>query len=390
MSVLHFVDYPPQDQDVLDLAQPLRGWVSSTRPIVRLEVRADGFADTAVRLSERPDVEKANAAAYRHHAGFASSLTIGQFLRGREQMRLAIVVHTNAGPPDEIPLDLVHVPLPVRKQRKFERFRDRLACPECLAPLDYAAPVFQCRRCRSAYRHNGNSADFLTADFKREFSIVPTENVSSWGYDPKILEILEADPGGLYLDCGAGCRGKYYDNVINFEIVDYPSTDVLGVGEKLPFADGSVDGVFSVAVLEHVKDPFRCAREIMRVIRPGGRLFCVAGFLSPVHAYPHHYYNMTSLGLQNLFPGFEVEETSVPLAVHACTSLAWFLRSYAAGLPPSRRRTFMKLTVNDLIELASREHLHRDPLVQELGREANFELAMATALLARKKPDRRD
>jgi hypothetical protein len=145
-----------------------------------------------------------------------------------------------------------------------------------------------------------------------------------------------------------------------------------------------------VAVLEHVKDPFRCAREIMRVIRPGGRLFCVAGFLSPVHAYPHHYYNMTSLGLQNLFPGFEVEETSVPLAVHACTSLAWFLRSYAAGLPPSRRRTFMKLTVNDLIELASREHLHRDPLVQELGREANFELAMATALLARKKPDRRD
>jgi SAM-dependent methyltransferase len=43
------------------------------------------------------------------------------------------------------------------------------------------------------------------------------------------------------------------------------------VGEDLPFADASFDVVFSNDVLEHVRDDRRSAREIVRVLRPGGR-----------------------------------------------------------------------------------------------------------------------
>ncbi len=390
MNMLHFIDYPPRDQDILDPAQTIRGWVSANRPIARISLAAGEVSDNAATLLERPDVAKANARAFTHHTGFVSSLSIADFLRGVERVDVALNVFFQDGEHEKIIFDLLYVPLTVRKKRKLERLLQRLACPECLAPLIFDEPVFKCLRCRALYRHNGNSADFLTADFKRDFSIQPTDNVSSWGYDPAILKIIGENPGGLYLDCGAGARGKYYDNVINFEIVDYASTDVLGVGEKLPFADGSIDGVFSVAVLEHVKDPFRCAREIMRVIRPGGCLFCVAGFLSPEHAYPHHYYNMTSLGLQNLFSGFEIEEKSVPIAVHPATALAWFLRSYVAGLPQQRQRAFMKMTVNDLIEMAAFGRLHSEPFVQELAPKARFELAMATAILARKPKGRQE
>ena len=74
---------------------------------------------------------------------------------------------------------------------------------------------------------------------------------------------------GLILDCGAGRRPIYYSNVVNFEIVAYDTTDVRGVGESLPFETDSFDAVFSFAVLEHVKDPFRCASEICRVLKPG-------------------------------------------------------------------------------------------------------------------------
>jgi SAM-dependent methyltransferase len=43
------------------------------------------------------------------------------------------------------------------------------------------------------------------------------------------------------------------------------------VGERLPYADAAFDVVFSNDVLEHVADDAACAREIMRVLRPGGR-----------------------------------------------------------------------------------------------------------------------
>ena len=46
---------------------------------------------------------------------------------------------------------------------------------------------------------------------------------------------------------------------------------VAGVSsEKLPFADGEFDLVYSVAALEHVPDPGRTLEELIRVLQPGG------------------------------------------------------------------------------------------------------------------------
>lgn len=44
------------------------------------------------------------------------------------------------------------------------------------------------------------------------------------------------------------------------------------LGARLPFRDGAFDAVFCTEVLEHLKDPRRCLREIRRVLAPGGRL----------------------------------------------------------------------------------------------------------------------
>lgn len=47
--------------------------------------------------------------------------------------------------------------------------------------------------------------------------------------------------------------------------------------EPLPFADGTFDAVLAKDIFEHVKDPGRLAREIHRVMRPGG--FVVASMV---------------------------------------------------------------------------------------------------------------
>src|SRR5579859_2877975 len=105
--------------------------------------------------------------------------------------------------------------------------------------------------------------DFLTPELRRRFAIVDTDAVSAHDYDEHGSRLIEKHRERLVLDCGAGRRSVYFDNVVNFEIVDYDTTDVRGVGEVLPFLDNSFDAVLSVAVLEHVKDPFTCARELV-------------------------------------------------------------------------------------------------------------------------------
>ena len=97
--------------------------------------------------------------------------------------------------------------------------------------------------------------------------------------------------GGMVLDCGAGWRQRMRPNVITTEILRYPSTDIVAVGERLPFRDGAFDAVLSLHVLEHVKNPFVCARELARVLKPGGMLYAFTPYVVSVHGYPFHFFN---------------------------------------------------------------------------------------------------
>lgn len=225
--------------------------------------------------------------------------------------------------------------------------------------------------------------DFLTEDLRQEFNIVDTDAVSSHDYDRHGLELIETYRDGLLLDCGAGRRSIYYENVVNFEIAAYETTDVRGVGEVLPFKDNSFDGVISIAVLEHVKDPFRCAAEIVRVLKPGGKLICAVPFLQPLHAYPHHYYNMSHQGLKNLFEQkLNVDHIEVPASLLPIWSLTWIVNSWAAGLTGKAKEEFLNLKLRDLIEPA---HTFLDrSFVTTLPDDKNFELASGCLLFAHK------
>lgn len=233
------------------------------------------------------------------------------------------------------------------------------------------------------WRETGDCYDCLPPETRERHGIVDTSNVSAHGYDPFAQRIVQGCAQGWVLDCGAGSRGDFHPNVVNLEIVDYPSTDVLGVAEELPFRDDCFDGVLCLNVLEHVRDPFRAAREISRVLRPGGKLYCVAPLLQPVHGFPHHYYNMTNQGLVNLFAGSLVIdqalllETGLPI-----WSLCWILNRWQQGLPEDVRKDFLGMRVSDL--LGNPEGYLKRPFVKALPDEFNFELASTTGILASK------
>jgi SAM-dependent methyltransferase len=171
--------------------------------------------------------------------------------------------------------------------------------------------------------------------------------------------------------------------VVNLEIVSYDTTDVLGVGEELPFHDGTFDGVFSFSVLEHVRDPFRCAREVIRVLKPGGELLCAVPFLQPLHGYPGHYFNMSHQGLRSLFEGgLGIESQTVPPSGLPIWTLTWILKSWSEALDPETRQKFLDTKIGDL--LGDPVDFLGQPFVTELSPEKNLELASMTLLRARK------
>jgi len=132
---------------------------------------------------------------------------------------------------------------------------------------------------------------------------------------------------------------------------DYPlaRADV----RRLPFAPASFDVVTAMDIIEHIDDDKAASREILRVLKPGGRLFVtVPAFQSLWSEHDealHHFRRYTAPHLKDLFQraGF-----TVPKLSYTVTSLfpgIWAYRQLANRLPKRRAGAEKKA---DLVEFS--------------------------------------
>ena len=123
----------------------------------------------------------------------------------------------------------------------------------------------------------------------------------------RLVEIARLAPGERVLDVGCGTgtlaiaakrrvgpTGAVHGIDPSPEMIDRATrkaaqqgADVgfrTGVAEALPFPDAHFDAVFSTLMLHHLPRPVReqCAREMRRVLKPGGRVLAV-DFAAPAH-----------------------------------------------------------------------------------------------------------
>lgn len=200
-------------------------------------------------------------------------------------------------------------------------------------------------------RTHGQPIRFLSDDVIEEFAIPDLPPVSAHPYSPLIVELIRKNPDKLFLDVGAGLRATYYTNVVNTEIYPSVSTDVICVGEALPFADEQFDFVFCFATLEHTRRPWDVAREICRVLKTGGTAIIDYPFMQPVHGYPHHYFNATPAGNQSLFePYCEIRSLEIGYHHHPMIGLQWVLTVFRNGLPAPDADRFGQLRVIDIVD----------------------------------------
>ena len=75
----------------------------------------------------------------------------------------------------------------------------------------------------------------------------------------------------------------------------------MGDAHRLPFADAAFDAVVCTEVFEHLVDPPTAAGELVRILKPGGRLVLTTRFCFPLHERPSDFWRFTPYTLARLF-----------------------------------------------------------------------------------------
>lgn len=160
----------------------------------------------------------------------------------------------------------------------------------------------------------------------------------------------------LVCDLGSG-TSHYDDRVVCVDGFAYETVHVVCDLGELPFADGSLDGVISQAVLEHVPDPAAHVAEIFRVLRPGGRVLCFLPFMQPFHASPYDYTRLTIPGLRHLFEDFSVQATRV--AGGPTSGMLWTLQEWLAMVGSLGNERIYRLLVPMMWALSPLKYLDK-------------------------------
>jgi SAM-dependent methyltransferase len=361
----------PQDQQIRTAICTIDGWFASRVNGSALSLRLNGVPLSYLPL-KRPDDTR--IFGEQHCLAFRAFFDVSQFLTG--QVRADRTLHLELVKDDQTLASQALTLSTHAIDQADASARHRSAKREWL--LKHVA--------WPAASAEGEFLDFLPADWKREFRIDDPTAISAHAYDEVATGIIEdvRRAGGKVLDCGSGLRANVEETVICVEVTPLPTVDVLAVNQRLPFRDNVFDAVLSLNVLEHVTDPFTCAAELVRVLKPGGVLYCCMPFLQPEHGYPHHYFNATRSGLRQLFPKqLESVRTFVPRSGEPIWTLSWFLECYAAELPPKERQSLLNMRVWDLIRTPPQSLLDKD-WVARLSENGKWQLGSTTAAVFRK------
>lgn len=173
-----------------------------------------------------------------------------------------------------------------------------------------------------------------------------------FGQDRRLQMVLQwSDLSGRVLDNGSGLGtwikafepygGRNFGLEVEIERIESSVTRgdgvLQGVGEKLPYADNSFDTIFSNEVIEHVDDDRECMREMVRVLKPNGRIimFCPNRWY-PVEQHGIYWrgdYKFGNIPLVNYLPNVLRDR----LAPHVRTYSKRKLRQLYQDLPLEER-----------------------------------------------------
>jgi SAM-dependent methyltransferase len=239
-----------------------------------------------------------------------------------------------------------------------ENLFKKLACPDCKRDIVLVNSSLACSNCGKEFPVIGNGtipvmfstgSDFADSKVNqweltnvknievkdyRKSRLLPRTNVTNLAKKKKKTIFSHMKDGDI-LNIGSGQeRFHHHQNVTNLDITPHNNSDIIADSHCLPFKDNCFDFVYSNSVFEHLKKPFVVAKEINRILRKGGMMWCDAPLIYPVHGVPYDYFRYTPDGLKSLFNDMECVEIGASLGPFA--AIATYTERIADVIWPTR------------------------------------------------------
>lgn len=227
-----------------------------------------------------------------------------------------------------------------------------LQCTKCGGSLEHLERALVCQNCGATFPVRGGKIYFDTppvhetaeAGIKERFkkllgtryNLMVDLVAPIFPFNARKVIVSYVDPGErIVVDLGAGAR-RVHPDIITLDLFDYETVDIVCSVERLPFAANSVDGFVTLAVMEHLADPFGLVDSLYRATRTGGVGIHDVPFLYHFHEFPRDFMRFTHMGLMNLFKKWEVlrifnNAGPVSLALSTGVEIAATLLSFGNG-----------------------------------------------------------
>jgi uncharacterized protein YbaR (Trm112 family)/SAM-dependent methyltransferase len=206
---------------------------------------------------------------------------------------------------------------------------DILACPKCQVHIERQDNALVCSVCGQTYPIiNGIPVVLPNGEIpaiQHETDLAVRSSYDPWVHRVILQSLFDNQ---IVVEIGAGNMALDDPCIIRTDVMLSPYVDLVADVHALPFLPASIDYIFSLAVFEHVRNPFLAAQSIYQALKDGGYIYHECNFVFAYHGYPHHYFNATLQGMEQIFANF------VPLCKGVATyqmpafALDMVLRSY--------------------------------------------------------------
>ena len=174
---------------------------------------------------------------------------------------------------------------------------DLIHCIKCKSQkFDVGANSITCNNCNEIIKYENNKFYFTKKFFETkswngsklfDFDIFERKSDTKMPniiHGPKIGDLrdyLKLNDNNIAINLGGG--SNKFEKIINFDLGDYDSVDMVGHLDKLPFKDDIADLIISNSVLEHVQEFMETLNESKRILKKGGFFYLCVPCISPRH-----------------------------------------------------------------------------------------------------------